>query len=301
MTVQNKPTIGWIGTGVMGLSMCRRLMNAGWPAVVHNRTREKAQPLIDAGATWAKSAGQVAADAEVIFTMVGFPDDVAEVYQGEAGILARARVGSLLIDMTTTSPMLAQEIGEAAKLRGLDFVDGPVSGGDVGARSGKLAIMAGGENTAMARALPFFNHLGSNIVHQGPAGSGQHTKMCNQITIAGTMIGVSECLVYGQRAGLDLETVLHSIAGGAAGCWTLDNLAPRVLKRDFAPGFYIDHFIKDMEIALDEAARLNLCLPGLALVNQLYRAVRAQGKGLCGTQALVLALEQLANIQQESP
>ena len=191
------------------------------------------------------------------------------------------RRGSLLIDMTTTRPSLAETIAAQAGKRGVAFLDAPVSGGDVGARNGRLAIMVGGSETALQRAKPFFKHLGTHV-HQGPAGCGQHTKMCNQITIAGTMIGVSECLVYGHRAGLDMETVLRSIGGGAAGCWTLDNLAPRVLDNNLGPGFYIDHFIKDMEIALDEAKRLKLSLPGLALVNQLYRALAAQGKGQNG-------------------
>jgi len=202
--------------------------------------------------------------------------------------------------MTTTKPSIAIRIAAFASSKGSAFVDAPVSGGDVGARNATLSIMVGGDHAAVARAMPYFEKLGKNIVHQGEAGAGQHTKMCNQITIAGTMIGVSECLVYGHKAGLNMETVLKSIGSGAAGCWTLDNLAPRVLKRNFAPGFYIEHFIKDMEIALEEAARMDLALPGLALVNQLYRAIKAQGHGLSGTQALVLGLEKLSGLNLDA-
>ena len=298
MSDTSKQTLGWIGTGVMGLSMCRRLMAAGYGLCIYSRTQERAQPLIEEGAQWCATPAAVAASSYVIFSMVGFPKDVEDVYKGDKGILSAARQGALLIDMTTTRPSLAEELSSEASKIGVGFVDAPVSGGDVGARNGTLSIMIGGTNEAVAQAMPYFEVMGKNLVHQGPAGAGQHTKMCNQITIAGTMIGVSECLVYSHKAGLDARTVLKSIGSGAAGCWTLDNLAPRVLDRNFDPGFYIDHFIKDMEIALSEAARLDLSLPGLALVNQLYRAIKAQGHGKSGTQALVLALEQMAGIQQ---
>ncbi len=287
-------TFGWVGIGVMGRSMCRRLIEAGHRAFVTTRSPEKAQPLLALGATWCASPREVAERAEVVFSMVGFPKDVEEVYLGETGLLAGARGGSVLVDMTTTKPSLAVALHEQALARGVSFVDAPVSGGDVGARTGNLSIMVGGAPEAVARLQPLFQVMGKNIVHQGPAGSGQHTKMVNQITIAGTMIGVCEALIYGRKAGLDLETVLRSIGSGAAGCWTLDNLAPRILARNFDPGFFIDHFIKDMQIALDEAARMDLSLPGLALVHQLYRAVKAQGHGDRGTHALVLALEQLS-------
>src|SRR5687768_6911281 len=278
----------------MGQSMCGHLVAAGYPTAVYSRTRDKAEPLLAAGATWADSPRAVAAAADVIFTMVGFPRDVRDVYFGAAGVLASARPGSLFVDMTTTEPTLAREIHGAARQKGGNAVDAPVSGGDVGARNRALSIMIGGDEEAVAAVMPLFEILGKNIVHQGGPGAGQHTKMCNQIVIAGTMVGVCESLVYGARAGLDLETMLTSIKSGAAGCWTLENLAPRVIKRNFDPGFLVEHFLKDMGIALEEARRMKLALPGLALVHQLYVAVQAQGHGRGGTQSLVLALEHLS-------
>ena len=298
MKVDSSTTkIGWVGTGVMGRWMCQHLMDLGYSATVYNRTKAKAQPLIDAGATWADSASEVAATSDVIFTIVGFPPDVREVYLGENGILKTAKSGSIIVDMTTTEPSLAVEVYEAAKPGGVSSVDAPVSGGDVGAREARLSIMVGGDTEAVEAVMPLFEAMGKNIVHQGGAGAGQHTKMCNQITIAGTMIGVCEALLYGYKAGLDLETMLSSISGGAAACWSLDNLAPRVLKRNFDPGFFVEHFIKDMSIALDEAKKMNLSLPGLALVHQLYLAVQAQGHGRLGTQALMLGLEQMSKTE----
>ncbi|MCZ6675938.1 MAG: NAD(P)-dependent oxidoreductase [Candidatus Poribacteria bacterium] len=289
--------IGWVGTGVMGHWMCQHLMDLGYLATVYNRTKAKAQPLLDAGATWADSPSEVAAASDVIFTIVGFPPDVREVYLGDNGILKGAKSGSIIVDMTTTEPSLAKEIDEAAKAQGVSSIDAPVSGGDVGAREARLSIMVGGDAGAVEAVMPLFEAMGKNIVHQGGAGAGQHTKMCNQITIAGTMIGVCEALLYGYKAGLDLETMLSSISGGAAACWSLDNLAPRILQRNFDPGFFVEHFIKDMGIALDEAKQMNLSLPGLALVHQLYLAVQAQGHGRLGTQALMLALEQMSNAE----
>ena len=286
--------IGWIGTGVMGASMCRHLMDRGHPATVHNRTREKAAGLLEAGAEWAETPRDVAEAADIVFTIVGFPDDVREVYLGEDGVLAGATEGMAVVDMTTSQPSLAEEIFAAARGKGVAAIDAPVSGGDVGAREGTLSIMVGGETETVGAVMPLLESMGKNIVRQGPAGSGQHAKMCNQITIAGTMVGVCEALLYGHRAGLDLETVLKSIGGGAARCWTLSNLAPRILQRNFDPGFFVEHFIKDMGIALEEAERLNLSLPGLALVHQLYLAVKAQGHGRLGTHALMLALETLS-------
>jgi len=288
------PKTGWIGTGVMGQSMARHLMNSGHEVHIYTRSREKAADLEKAGAIWCNCPAEVARHTDQVFTMVGFPKDVFQVYFGEDGVLSGVREGAILVDMTTTKPSLAQEIYQAARERNAQFVDAPVSGGDVGARNATLSIMVGGDKEAVEKVHPFFQLMGKNIIHQGDAGAGQHTKMVNQITIAGTMIGVCEALVYGSKAGLDLETVLRSIGSGAAGCWTLDNLAPRILARNFDPGFFIDHFIKDMEIALSEAARMDLCLPGLALVNQLYRSVKAMGKGDRGTHALVLALERMA-------
>jgi 3-hydroxyisobutyrate dehydrogenase len=286
--------IGWVGTGVMGLSMCRHIMEKGYGTTVFNRTKERAVPLIENGAIWVDSPGGVAEKSDVLFTMVGFPEDVREIYFGKSGILEAARPGAIFVDMTTTEPALAEEIYQAAKERGAFAVDAPVSGGDVGARSATLSIMTGGDGEVVEAVQPILEAMGKNIVYQGPAGSGQHAKICNQIVIAGTMIGVCESLIYGFKAGLDLPTMLSSIQGGAARCWALDNLAPRILRRDFAPGFFVDHFVKDMGIALKESARMGLSLPGLALVYQLYLAVKAQGYGKSGTQALILALEQMA-------
>lgn len=295
--LSSKTRIGWIGTGVMGVPMCGHVMAGGYPTTVYNRTPEKAQPLLDQGARWADSPRDVAGQSDVIFTIVGFPPDVREVYLAENGILAGAGAGSVVVDMTTTEPSLAQEIAAAARQRGVFAVDAPVSGGDVGARKGTLSIMIGGDKEVVDAIRPLFEAMGRNIIYQGPSGAGQHTKMCNQIVIAGTMIGVCESLLYGYRAGLDLRTMLRAISGGAAACWSLDNLAPRILDRDFDPGFFVEHFIKDMGIALDEAGRMGISLPGLALVHQLYMAVRAQGHGQLGTHALMLALEQMSQTE----
>ena len=280
----------------MGRSMCGHLLAAGSPVTVFSRTRAKADPLVAEGAAWADSPAAVARASDIVFTMVGVPADVREVYFGRDGIMSALKPGAIAVDMTTTEPSLAIEIASAAAARGARAVDAPVSGGDVGARNATLSIMVGGDADAVTAVRPLFERLGKNIVHQGAPGAGQHTKMCNQIVIAGTMIGVCESLVYGAKAGLNLETMLSSIKSGAAGCWTLENLAPRVLKRNFDPGFLVEHFIKDMGIALAEARRMNLALPGLALVQQLYIAVQAQGHGRKGTHALVLALEHLSGI-----
>lgn len=287
--------IGWIGTGVMGLSMCGHLLARGFPTTIFSRTRMRSQPLIDKGARWAESPRAAADAANVVFTMLGFPVDVRAAYFGRDGVLAGASPGTILVDMTTTEPSLSREIAAAAADRGVYSLDAPVSGGDVGARNATLSIMVGGDRAALDTVMPLLQLLGKTIVHQGPAGAGQHAKMCNQIVIAGTMIGVCESLLYGHRAGLNLETMLQSVRPGAAGCWTLDNLAPRVLKRNFDPGFFVEHFIKDMGIALEEARRMNLALPGLALVHQMYVALAAQGHGRKGTHALMLALERLSS------
>mgnify|MGYP003336773542 FL=1 len=287
--------IGWIGTGVMGASMCGHLLDAGYPLTLYTRTKAKAQSLFERGASWADSPRAVAERSTVIITMVGFPRDVREVYFGTEGILAGAAPGSMLIDMTTTEPALSREIETAASTRGLHAIDAPVSGGDVGAKNATLSIMVGGNREAVECARPIFERLGRKIVHQGGTGAGQHTKLCNQMVIAGTMAGVCESLLYGFKAGLDLPQMLESIRGGAAACWTLDNLAPRILQLNFDPGFFVEHFVKDMGIALDEAARMNLTLPGLALVHGLYQRVQALGHGRSGTHALLLALEELSN------
>ena len=295
--ISSETRLGWIGTGVMGQAMCAHLLSIGYEMTVYNRTEAKAKPLLDSGAKWAESPRKVAEHADVIFTMVGFPADVREVYFGKDGILAGVSAGSITVDMTTTSPSLAREIHAAATAKSAYAIDAPVSGGDVGARDGTLSIMAGGNENIVEAIRPLLEAIGRQIVHQGEAGLGQHAKMCNQIVIAGTMIGVCESLLYGYKAGLDLETMLRSVSGGAAACWTLKNMAPRILQRNFDPGFFVEHFIKDMSIALDEAQHLGIALPGLALVNQLYLALRAQGHGRLGTQALMLALEQLSNTE----
>jgi 3-hydroxyisobutyrate dehydrogenase len=295
--VSLKTRIGWIGTGVMGLSMCNHVLSGGYEVTVYNRTKATAQPLLDSGATWVESPRAVAEQTDVIFTMVGYPTDVREVYLGDNGIMTGVSAGSIVVDMTTTSPSLAQEIYSAAASKSVHAVDAPVSGGDVGARNGTLSIMVGGDKDVIESIKPLLETMGKQIVHQGGPGAGQHAKMCNQIIIAGTMIGVCESLLYGYKAGLDLQTMLRSVSSGAAACWALDNTAPRILQRNFDPGFFVEHFIKDMSIALDEAQRLGLVLPGLALVHQLYLAVKAQGHGKLGTQALMLALEQLSNTE----
>jgi 3-hydroxyisobutyrate dehydrogenase len=288
--------IGWIGTGVMGASMCGHLMTAGYRVTVHSRTRSKAQPLLDRGAQWAESPRTIAAESDVLFTMVGFPQDVRTVYFDETGILAGARTGMILIDMTTTQPSLSREIAVAASAKGLAAIDAPVSGGDIGAKNAALSIMIGGATTSVQAVMPLFELLGKKIVHQGGPGTGQQAKLCNQIVIAGTMVGVCESLLYGYKAGLDLNRMLESIRGGAAACWTLDNLAPRILQRNFNPGFFVEHFIKDMGIALEEAKRMEIVLPGLTLVHQLYQTVQTLGHGRSGTHALILALEDLCKV-----
>ena len=291
------PRIGWIGTGVMGSSMFGHILNKGYRGYVFTRTKVKAGSLLEKGAIWCNSAAEVAKQSDIVFTMLGFPSDVYEVYLSPAALIDASKKGAILIDMTTTSPSLAVEIFEKARLKGVFTLDAPVSGGDVGARNASLSIMVGGEKSVFNELLPLLEILGRKIIYQGKAGSGQHTKMCNQIQIAGTMIGMCESLLYGYKAGLDVDTMLSSISGGAAACWSLDNLAPRIIKRDFEPGFFVRHFIKDMGIALEEARRMNLSLPGLALVQQLYQSVSALGYAEKGTQALILSLEQMAGMK----
>ena len=281
----------------MGAAMAGHLLAKGHALNVCSRTRSKAEGLLRRGARWADSPARVADASDVVFTMVGFPQDVSGVYLSEAGLVQQARAGMVFVDMTTAPPSLAGTIAEAVEARGAQFLDAPVSGGDVGARDASLSIMVGGEAHVVEAVRPLFECLGRTIVHQGKAGAGQHAKLCNQIVIAGTMIGVCESFLYGYRAGLDLQTMLHSIRGGAAACWTLDNLAPRILARNFAPGFFVEHFVKDMGMALEESRRMGLVLPGLALVHQLYLAVQAHGHGRSGTHALMVALEELSNVQ----
>ncbi len=278
--------IGFIGLGVMGNSMAGHLQNAGYALNVYNRTKKRAQPLIDKGAKWQDSVADVAANSNIIITIVGFPHDVEEVYLGAEGIIANAEPGSLLIDMTTSKPNLAQQIANDAAARNIASVDAPVSGGDLGAKEARLSIMVGANEDAFERAKPVLEIMGKNIVLQGAAGSGQHTKMCNQIAIASLMIGVVEAMEYAKQSGLEPFTVLKSIESGAAGSWSLSNIAPRALKEDFAPGFYVKHFIKDMGIAIDSAREMNLDLPGLLLAKKLYDKLAELGYENDGTQAL---------------
>jgi 3-hydroxyisobutyrate dehydrogenase len=282
----DKVDIAFVGTGVMGRSMAGHLRVAGHPLHVYNRTKEKAQPLLDAGARWHDSAGSAAAAAAVVITMLGFPRDVEESYLAMGGIVERARPGALLVDMTTSSPELARRIAAAASARGLDALDAPVSGGDIGAREAKLVIMAGGRPEAFERARPVLSLLGRNLALQGPAGSGQHCKMANQIACAVGMVAWCEALAYANRAGLDPARVLGSISGGAAGSWAMTTLAPRALAGDFAPGFYVKHIRKDIGIAVASAQEMGLELPGLDCARRLYDRVAEVGWDEFGTQVL---------------
>ena len=279
-------TIAFIGTGVMGRSMAGHLQKAGHVLYVHNRTKEKAARLLESGAIWHDSAGSAAAQADVVITMLGFPTDVESSYLGKGGIVEKAKSGALLIDMTTSSPVLARKIFAAAAQRGLAALDAPVSGGDLGAREARLVIMVGGEAAAFARAKPLFEIMGKNVALLGAAGAGQHCKMANQIAVAVGMIAWCEALAYAKKAGLDPTAVHASISGGAAGSWAMTNLAPRALTENYAPGFYVKHILKDMRIALDSAVELKLDLPGLAQAKKLYDQVAARGWEDCGTQAL---------------
>ncbi|WP_027178933.1 NAD(P)-dependent oxidoreductase [Maridesulfovibrio bastinii] len=290
--------IGWIGTGVMGRSMCLHLIKAGHEAYVYNRTKSKADDLIAAGATWCETPKEVASKADFIFSIVGFPKDVEETILGENGVLAGCSAGKTIIDMTTSKPSLAAKIHSEAAAMGVKALDAPVSGGDLGAQNGTLAIMVGGESDVFEKVLPLFEIMGSTIQLMGAPGAGQHTKMCNQILISGTMIGAVESLLYAQRSGLDKQSVINVIGTGAAGSWTINNLGPRIANKDFDPGFFIKHFVKDMGIALEEARRMNLSLPGLALVNQFYISAMAMGYENLGTQALYKVLE---NMNSEMP
>ncbi len=285
--------IGWIGTGVMGASMAGHLLDAGHALTVYTRTRAKAEALIEGGARWAASPAEAAREADVVFMIVGFPEDVEAVALGEEGILEGIPAGGILVDCTTSSPSLARTMAEAGRDQGVAVLDAPVSGGDVGARNGTLSIMVGGDEEAYAAVTPLFEIMGKTVVRQGGPGAGQHTKMVNQTLIASGMIGLSEALLYAEKSGLDPMTVLQSVGGGAAASWGLSNLWPRMINQDFEPGFFVEHFMKDMGIALEEAARMNLKLPGLELAAELYRKTAELGYGRKGTQALVLALREM--------
>ncbi len=289
--VNKKTPLGWIGTGIMGRSMALHLIEAGFSLNVYNRTKAKTDDLVQAGASWCGSPKDVAARSKIVCLMVGFPSDVRETILGEEGVLDGMGPGGILVDMTTGSPSLAQEIESICQKKGVTALDAPVSGGDVGAKKATLSIMVGGDRKIYEQLMPIWKLLGTTIVYQGPAGSGQHTKMVNQILIAGNMMGLCEALIYAKRSGLDAETVLKSVSGGAAGSWSLSNLAPRILAGDFSPGFMVEHFVKDLGIALEEARRMGLCLPGLALAEQLYAALKSQGHGRDGTQSLIKILE----------
>ncbi|MFX0126309.1 MAG: NAD(P)-dependent oxidoreductase [Candidatus Hodarchaeota archaeon] len=278
--------IGWIGTGVMGKSMCSHILKAGFKVSVYNRTKNKADELIKKGAEWCSNPKEVAEKSDIIFAIVGFPKDVEEVFLGENGILNGAKAGSIIVDMTTSEPTLAQKIYDEAKKKGVSSIDAPVSGGDVGAREGTLAIMIGGDKEIFEKVLPFFELMGKNIAYMGKAGAGQHTKMSNQILIASTMIGVVESLLYAYKAGNDLIEVINVIGKGAAGCWSINNYGPRIVDGNFDPGFFIKHFVKDMGIALQEAQQMNLSLPGLALAYQFYISAISLGFENLGTQGL---------------
>jgi 3-hydroxyisobutyrate dehydrogenase len=288
--------IGWIGTGVMGASMCGHLLGAGFRATVFNRTRAKAEKLLERGAQWAESPQAVAEASDVVFTIVGYPADVRSVILGDGGVLAGSRPGNVIVDMTTSEPSLAVEIARAALARGVHAVDAPVSGGDVGAREARLSIMIGGDPEVVEALRPCWEAMGKTIVYQGGPGAGQHTKMVNQVVIATQMVGLCEALLYAYRSGLDLETAMRSISSGAAASWTLSNLGPRIIANRFEPGFFVEHFIKDIGIALDEAKRMGLSLPGLALAHQLYVSLAAQGHARDGTHALELALASMSAI-----
>lgn len=278
--------IAFIGTGVMGTSIVKHLLDSNYEVVVYTRTKGKADSLIEAGAVWADTVVAAVEHADLVFTMVGYPADVEEVYFGVGGILSTGRAGQILIDMTTSSPALAKRIAEAGAKLQMETIDAPVSGGDVGAKNGTLSIMCGGDEKTFDKISPVLSVFGKNIVYQGIAGAGQHAKMCNQLAIASNMIGVCEALAYAEKAGLNPKTVLQSISTGAAGSWSLSNLAPRMLNGDFEPGFYVKHFLKDMNIALAEAEAMKLALPGLQLARDMYEKLVEKGFSDKGTQVL---------------
>lgn len=279
--------IGFVGTGVMGSSMAGHLLEAGYEVLVYTRTKTKAEDLLDKGALWVETPGELANKVDILISMVGYPKDVEELYLGENGFLENLAVGTVAIDMTTSSPALAKKMAEFGREKGIGVLDAPVSGGDIGAKNGTLSIMVGGSEDVFFKVKPIFDILGSSVILQGDAGAGQHTKMVNQIAIASNMIGVTEAIIYAEAAELNPSRVLDSISGGAAGSWSLANLIPRVLKDDFSPGFFIKHFIKDMGIAISEAKQMGLELPGLTLAEKMYQTLAEQGLSEEGTQALI--------------
>lgn len=282
-----KKNIAFIGTGVMGTSIVKHLLKAGHEVTVYNRTKSKTDGLVKLGAKWASTPAEASEGQDIILTMVGYPKDVEEVFTGENGIFRTAKAGAIAVDMTTSEPSLAKKLFELGREKEIHIIDAPVSGGDVGAQNGTLSIMVGGEREKFDQLLPILEIFGANIVYHGSAGAGQHAKMCNQIVIASGMIGVCESMAYGLKAGLSMEDVLKSITSGAAGSWSLTNLAPRMLKGDLEPGFYIKHMVKDIKVAIEEAERMNLQLPGLTLAKDLYEELVGRGYGEKGTQALI--------------
>jgi 3-hydroxyisobutyrate dehydrogenase len=289
--ITKQSVIGFIGTGVMGQSMAGHLLEAGYQVVIYNRTKEKALKLINRGAKWADTPRQLAEISDAVITIVGYPKDVEEIYLRENGILHHLKSDSLAIDMTTSSPKLAERIFEVGKDKGISTLDAPVSGGDIGAKEARLSIMVGGDEESFETAKPLLDLLGSNVVYQGKSGAGQHTKMCNQITIASNMVGVSEALLYAKKSGLNPDNVLKSITSGAAGSWSLSNLVPRMIEEDYAPGFYVKHFIKDLKIALESSREMEIKTPGLELALSLYEELAHNGEENSGTQALIKLLE----------
>jgi 3-hydroxyisobutyrate dehydrogenase len=288
--------VGWIGTGVMGSRMCRHIIDAGYNVYIHNRTHSKAKLLLEEGAQWCDSPAEVARESNYIVTIVGYPSDVKDVILGDSGIIENAQSGSYIIDMTTSTPSLAENIHAIASKEGMYALDAPVSGGDSGAEAGTLAIMVGGKEKIYKEVKPLFNLMGKNIAYMGGPGKGQHTKMSNQILIAGTMIGVVESLLYAYKTGIELGEVIEVIGKGAASSWSINNLGVRIAKNDFDPGFFIKHFVKDMRIALDEARRMKLSLPGLALAEQFYTSAMALGYENIGTQGLYKVFQKMNNM-----
>lgn len=300
MTIDVSPEhtrLGWVGLGVMGASMASNLLDAGYSMTVYTRTASSADAVLAKGATWADDPAAVAEASDITFSIVGFPSDVRDVILGDRGALAGAAEGSVLVDMTTSEPALAVEIAETAAAKGVASIDAPVSGGDIGAREGRLSIMVGGDEATVTALGPVWDVLGATTVRQGGPGAGQHTKMVNQTLVAGGIVSVCEALLYAYGAGLDPTTVLESVGSGAAGSWGLSNLGPRVIRGDFGPGFYIEHFVKDMGIALREAERMGLELPGLELAHRLYEAMVRDGRGRLGTQGLFLALAEASGME----
>jgi 3-hydroxyisobutyrate dehydrogenase len=286
--------IGWIGTGIMGRPMCGHILSGGYRTSIYNRTKSKAEELINKGAVWCTSPEEVAKNSDIIFTILGYPEDVREVYFGKEGIFTSLKSGTVLVDMTTTEPSLSIEIYNKAKDKGVYAVDAPVSGGDVGAINAKLSIMVGGDEEIVSSIIPLLKLLGHQIVYEGGPGAGQHTKVCNQITVGGVMTGICEALLYSYKAGLDPDTMIKTVCAGAASTWLMENLGPRIIDNDFKPGFFVEHFIKDLGIAIAECKRMNLDLPGLKLSMELYEKTRDLGYGKLGTQALFLALKEIS-------